>query len=499
MNDDCALYRAADVRELDRRAIEIHGISARTLMERAGDALFRALRAWFPSAGCVLVLCGGGNNGGDGYVLARLARAAGLSVTLCAAGAPRTTGAAAAVAGEWQQAGGRTEKFLPEMLESADVVVDALLGTGLDRPVTDGLAKIIDSVNATRVPVLAADIPSGLNADTGAVMGCAIAARVTVSFIGLKAGLFTGQGLAHVGRVQFAPLALPAAVYADLPPLAERLQPEQLARWLAPRVRTAHKGHFGHVLVLGGGPGMPGAVRMAAEAALRSGAGRVSAAVAAGNAAGIVGGRPEIMCHAVDSGEQFAQLLERMDVLAMGPGLGQGGWAREMWQALQRLEGRRPACVLDADGLNWLAREPVSLTGEDVMTPHPGEAARLLDCSAIDIEADRFAAARELVRKFGCVVVLKGAGTLIANTTGRIALCDRGNAGMASAGMGDVLTGVIAALRGQQLSAFEAACAGVFAHATAADRAAAAGERGMIATDLMRELRTVVNPGQRVE
>lgn len=497
MNNDHALYRAADVRELDRRAVDVHGISAWTLMERAGSELFRALRSWFPSAGRVLVLCGSGNNGGDGYVLARLAQAAGLSVTLCAVGAPRVTSAAAEAAREWQQAGAAARQFLPELLDTADVVVDALLGTGLDRPVRDRHALIIDSVNAAGVPVLAADIPSGLNADTGGVMGCAIRARVTVSFIGLKAGLFTGQGLAHVGRVEFAPLDVPPAVYTDLPPLAERLHPGQLAAWLPPRVRTAHKGHFGHVLVLGGGAGMPGAVRLAAEAALRSGAGRVSAAVAAGNAAAIVSGRPEIMCHAVETGEQFGQLIEKADILVMGPGLGEDVWAHEMWQTLQRLNERRVPCVLDADGLNWLAREPAALNADDIMTPHPGEAARLLGCSVADVEADRFAAVRELARKYRCVAVLKGAGTLIADTNGRIAVCDRGNAGMASAGMGDVLTGVIAALRGQKLSAFDAACAGVFAHATAADRAARTGERGMIAGDLIRELRAVMNPGQR--
>ena len=487
------LYRAADVRELDRRAIEQLDISAEELMERAGHALFRVLRERLPVARRVLVLCGAGNNGGDGYVLARLARAAGLEVVLVAATSPdRLRGPAERAMQVFRNDGGTLQPFSRALLNDADVVIDALLGTGLDRKVEGVLADIIRAVNESGLPVIAADIPSGLHADTGRVLGVAVRARYVVSFIGLKAGLFTGHGPAVCGEILFDALDLSASLTDGIVPLATRLEASDLRARLPARDRDAHKGKFGHVLVVGGGAGMPGAARLAGEAALRAGAGRVTTAVWPGNVAAISGQRPELMCRGVEDGAELDGLLQKTDVLAVGPGLGQDDWSETIWSRLSSREA--PARVLDADALNWLARKPVPLTEDDIMTPHPGEAARLLDCSVDEIEADRFAAVRALVSKFGCVTVLKGAGTLVAGVDGHVRLCDRGNPGMASAGTGDVLTGLIAGLRAQGLPAFDAACAGVLAHALAGDRAAGAGERGMLASDLLAELRAVVNP-----
>lgn len=489
------LYRADDVRELDRRAIEQLGVPADELMERAGRALFRVLRDRLPAASRILVLCGGGNNGGDGYALASIARQAGLDVTLVSVVAPGSPGGAAAVAhARFVKGGGRCEHFSNDMLDACDVVIDALLGIGIDRPVQAEFADIIRAVNAHPVPVIAADLSSGLHADTGAALGVAIRADFTVTFIGLKAGMFTGQGPAHTGEIVFDALGVAADAAAGPAPLALRLQPVDLSAWLPHRARDAHKGNFGHVVVIGGAAGMPGAVRLAGEAALRAGAGRVTAAVWAGNVGAIAGQRPELMSRGIDAVTDIAGLLDTAGVLAVGPGLGQDDWSKTLWAGLRKRNDTALARVFDADGLNWLARKPLALTAEDIITPHPGEAARLLDRPVAKIEANRFAVVRELAQAFNCVVVLKGAGTLVTAPDGRIALCDRGNPGMASAGMGDVLTGLIAGLRAQGLGAFDAACAGVLAHALAGDRAARGGERGLLAGDLLNELRAVMNP-----
>lgn len=490
-----ALYRAADVRELDRRAV-MGGIAAGELMQRAGEALFSILRERFPAAGRVLVLCGGGNNGGDGYVLARRAREHGLDATLCALMDPANLkGAARDAHADWVAAGGAVSGFSGDLVKDNDVIIDALLGTGLDRAIEGRIAVVIRAVNAATRPVIAADIPSGLHADSGAVLGVAVRATVTVSFIGLKAGLFTARGPAYAGEVKFAGLGVPVDIYRDIPPLAERLDAGLLEGWLPPRERDAHKGNFGHVVILGGGRGMPGAAGMAGEAALRAGAGKTSVLAWPGNVAAIAGRRPELMCAGVETGEECEPWLRRADVLAVGPGLGQDAWSELLWNRLRFRDNANLPRVIDADGLNWQARHPLRLTANDIITPHPGEAARLLDCSVNRIEADRFLAARRLAEKFGCVALLKGAGTLIAAPDGRLRLCEAGNPGMATAGTGDVLTGVIAGMRAQGLPAFDAACAAALVHGIAGDRAAVRGERGLVAGDVLDEMRGVVNPG----
>lgn len=493
MFPETALYRGADVRELDRRAMAAEGVDAWALMQRAASALYDNLRRFHPSARRVLVLCGGGNNGGDGYALASIAREAGLEVTVCALrDRDRLSGAARQAAETW---GGPASRFSDDLLTNADVVIDALLGTGLDRPMTDEYAQVITALNGSGLPVIAADIPSGLDADTGAVMGVAVRASLTVTFIGLKAGLFTGRGPALAGKVIFAPLAVPAGIHEGIAPVGRLLQPSDLAAWLPPRERDAHKGDFGHAWLLGGGEGMPGALRLAGEAALRAGAGRVSALCWPGNVTAVAAGRPEMMCRGLVDAEALPEYLAHADVLAVGPGLGQDEWAGRTWQRLGESRHELPL-VIDADGLNWLAKAPFRLSPADVLTPHPGEAARLLGVTVAEVERDRLESARALAGRFNAVAVLKGAGSIIAAPDGRLAVCDRGNPGMAGGGMGDALTGVIAAFRAQGLAAFEAACAGVLAHALAGDRAARQGERGLLAGDLINELRAVVNPGK---
>ncbi|HET7570076.1 MAG TPA: NAD(P)H-hydrate dehydratase [Gammaproteobacteria bacterium] len=484
------LYRAADVREMDRRAIEEHGLGDGALMERAGAAAFAAMRRRWPAARRIGVVAGGGNNGGDGYVLVRLARAHGLNATVFALREPKAGGDAARAAARFAEAGGRVKPFMDFADGTFDLVVDALMGTGLDRDLQGDFARTVEAINANAAPCFAIDIPSGLHADSGAVMGCAVRAAATITFIGAKCGLFTGRGPVFTGAVDFAGLDVPASVRDGLPPAARRVTEADLRAALPPRERDAHKGKFGHVLIAGGDLGMPGAVRMAAEAALRSGAGLVSVYTRPAHVAAVVGTRPELMCHGGDDADGMAELIDKATVVAVGPGLGQGDFGRTL---LARAMAADKPLVVDADGLNLLAAQPAA-RGNWILTPHPGEAARLLGSSADNVQADRFTAAAELADRYDAVIVLKGAGTIVAAPDRTPALIDRGNPGMAAGGMGDILTGIIAAVLAQTGSPFEAACAGAFAHAAAGDRAAARGERGLAALDLVGELRSVLNP-----
>jgi len=485
------VYSAAQVRELDRRAIERCGLPGYELMTRAGHATLNALRQRWPEARSLLVCCGPGNNGGDGYVLARIARAQGLTAHVVALAEPaRLGGDARRAYDDFAAAGGTTLPFAPEAMAAGEVIVDALFGTGLAREVDGPAAACIDAINAAGRPVVAVDIPSGLHADTGQVLGRAVRAALTVTFIGRKLGCYVGAGPDHAGRVVFDSLEVPRVVYEDLVPLARRLDESVVAQALPPRARTAHKGSNGHVLVIGGAPGMGGAVRLAGEAALRAGAGLVTVA-AHPHSLGMAALRPELMSLALDSARDLGATLERATVVALGPGLGQSSWAVEMFDAV--LAAGKPL-VLDADALNLLARQPGS-RADWVLTPHPGEAARLLGVTTAAVQADRVAAVAQLRTRYGGTAVLKGAGTLIGTADDAPWLCDRGNPGMAVAGMGDVLTGVIAGIAAQCGDLALAARAGVFVHADAGDRdAARAGERGMLAGDVIASLRDCVNP-----
>ena len=491
-----SLYRAEQVRELDRIAIDELGIPGLSLMQRAGAATFEVLRRRWPRARHIGVLCGIGNNGGDGFVLASLARAAGLRVDVWLVGdAGRSRGDALTVRQKMEATGLHGEAFAGQDLSVYEVLVDGLLGSGLNGEVSgiwrDAIAAI-NEAHAAGCGVLALDIPSGLQADRGTVLGAAVRADVCVTFIGLKLGLFTGQGPDCCGEVLFDDLDVPPQTYTRFSPAAIRLTPAAAGAYLPPRRPCAHKGDFGHVLVVGGDHGMSGAARLAGEAALRGGAGLVSLATRPEHAAAISAARPELMCHGVSDAMSLQAMLQprlrRATVLAIGPGLGQDGWGRQLLGAA--LASRLPL-VVDADALNLLAVEPMCRT-QWVLTPHPGEAARLLGLATAEVQADRLAAARALQQKYGGTLVLKGAGTLIVDSVGGVSLCDAGNPGMASGGMGDVLTGLIAALMAQGLVCDDAARLGVCLHAAAADRAAMAGQRGLLASDLFLPLRELL-------
>ncbi|NOT13200.1 MAG: NAD(P)H-hydrate dehydratase [Methylococcaceae bacterium] len=480
------LYRAEQVRELDRLAIAMTGISGFELMTKAGHEVFRRICRNWPKAQSLAIFCGAGNNAGDGYIIAELAFRAGFSVNVFSLVSPdRLKGDAFTAYSHYLETHGNVVSFQTDLSFSADVIVDALLGTGLDRPVSGNYAEAIETINRHTAPVIAVDIPSGLNADTGHVMGCAVKADCTVSFIALKQGLLTGSAPEYCGELIYASLDVTDAVFDRVPSSASRVVKSVWPR----RNRCSHKGNYGHVLIIGGEQGYSGAIKLAGEAALRIGAGLVSVATRKEHAGYLNVDRPELMCHGVENVGQLRALLEKASVVVVGPGLGQSVWAQELFSA--SVSFQKPL-VIDADGLNLLAQVPQKHTNW-ILTPHPGEAARLNNCTTADIQLDRFAAASAIQAKYGGIAVLKGVGTLIISDD-EIAVSSTGNPGMASGGMGDVLAGVIAGLLAQGFSLQLAAQQGVYAHGLAADQAAQfAGERGLLASDLMPYIRQWAN------
>ena len=496
MNPDAALFDVAALRAIEAQAEGTSG-DARELMRRAGQAAWREVLQHWPAAQRLLVVCGPGNNGGDGYELARLAQQSGRRVCVARlpAHAPRT-GPARHACADYEAAGGRIEVFgqdqEPAGLESADLVVDALFGIGLCNAADAAATALIAAINRQHAPVLALDVPSGIDADRGSAPGAAVLATRTLEFLAAKAGLCTGAALDHVGARSLATLDVAAATHVARA-CAGLLQVDALSRWLRPRPRDSHKGRYGRVLCVGGDHGSGGAIVLCAQAAARSGAGWVQVATRAAHVTALLARLPEAMGDVVDDGAALSLQLVRADVVAIGPGLGQGEWGRSLL-ASALIAGK--SLVLDADGLNLLASHPQTLPAGTVLTPHPGEAARLLGIGTAEVQADRFRCARALVERLGCVVVLKGAGTIIAAPGRTPRVIGAGNPGMAVAGMGDVLTGVIAALSAQGLAAFDAASCGALLHAVAGDAAAHdGGERGLLPTDLMPWLRRWANPG----
>jgi hydroxyethylthiazole kinase-like uncharacterized protein yjeF len=489
-----AIHTAAQVRAIDGYAIERLGIPGYTLMTRAAEAALTTLRACWPRAQRIVVVCGAGNNGGDGYVLARLARHQRLDVEVVALTDPsQLRGDAQRAWQDFSADGGVVSEWSAAQLRGADVIVDAIFGTGLSRPIEEPAKSCIDAMNESGVPILAIDVPSGLHSDTGAVLGTVVRAERTIAFVGLKLGYYLGEGPNCTGFISFDGLEVPSEAVEAAGHAAVRIEEHALAKLLPRRRRTAHKGQQGHVLVIGGNLGMAGAARLAGEAALRVGAGLVTVATRPENVPAVVAYRPELMCRGIERIEDLEPLLERADVLAIGPGLGQDAWASALFEAAL---ARELPTVLDADALNLLARTQLSRQSW-ILTPHPGEAGRLLGSDAAAVQRDRLGAASAIAQKYGGTVVLKGAGTLVVTRDALPSVCDRGNPGMASPGMGDVLTGVVSGIVAQTSDLPGAARAGVLVHAMAGDMAARRGERGMLATDLFMYLPTCVNPTQQ--
>ncbi|MCG7910207.1 MAG: NAD(P)H-hydrate epimerase, partial [Candidatus Thiodiazotropha taylori] len=387
-----ALYRADQVRQFDRIAIDEFEIPGEILMERAGVRAFDLLRHRWPEVREILVVCGLGNNGGDGYVLARLALQAGISVRVLQLGDPgKIKGDALLKAEAWMALGQPLEPYqgLPG---KPGLIVDAILGTGLERDLRGDWKSAVEQINQHQAPVFALDIPSGLNSDSGRVMGCAVKAAATISFIGLKQGMFTGNGPDCCGEVAFDALEIPAQIYARQLLACRRMDWSKVSASVSRRERSSHKGSHGHLLVVGGDQGYSGAIRMAAEGGARSGAGLVTLATHPEHAPWSNLGRPELMCRGVDADTDLAPLLQQASSVVLGPGLGRTPWGERLYQRVTKTE---LPLLLDADALYWLARQP-DRRDNRVLTPHPGEAARLLGWDTQQVQSDRFAACEAL-------------------------------------------------------------------------------------------------------
>jgi len=494
------------IRAYDRHAIERCAVPGLVLMENAGRGAAECIARLLPTepsarSGAVLIVCGRRNNGGDGFVVGRHLLARGLAVQCFVAGkAAELQGDARANLAAYVGVGGLLRELdgpaalgeLGDALRAARLVVDALFGTGLDRPIAGSTHDIIAAMNAHAAgPLVALDIPSGIDADTGQVLGIAVRAKHTITFARHKCGLLAGQGAEHAGEVHVVGLGVPdESIVAAVGHTAEVVEPAAVARALGRRPADAHKYQAGAVLIVAGRPGKVGAALLAGRAALRSGAGLVTIGTWPAAADSVDGQAAELMTARIDPSnleQSLAEALHKRQAVAIGPGLGLDAQARTLVERV--VLGFAGPAVVDADAISHFAGRPEALraaSGARVLTPHAGELARLLGLAATEVEANRFHYARSAALATGQVVVLKGRHTLIAGPDGALFVCTRGNAALATAGSGDVLTGMISALLCVAEPA-AAACAGVFLHAAAADQwcDAHGADRGLVASDLI--------------
>lgn len=492
------LYDAAGARAFDRAAIDGLGLPGIDLMRAAGRASDRVRRGRYAGRGRVVVLAGPGQNGGDGCEVARLARAAGCAAVVLRVAERASAGDAARAQADAAAAGvpilERPDGALEDDLAGADLVVDALLGTGAAGAPRGGIARAIGVVSASGLPVLALDVPSGVDASTGEAPGPAVQADCTVTYHCDKVGLRIEPGRGLAGQVVVAPIGIPAGL--PVAPAAVRVA--AAAGLIAPRSETGSKYDAGAVLVVGGGVGMVGAPLLAAEAALRAGAGVVTVLVPDAVQPAASGLLREAMVRPLgdDPAGRIAAYAERAAAVVLGPGIGRDAPADGIVRAALALE--RPL-VVDADALWWCAADPAPLaarTAPTLITPHAGEAARLLGCDAGQIEAHRLASARALAERTRAVALLKGADTLVQAPDGRLGVRARACAALATAGSGDVLAGVAAACLARGADPWTAGVAAAALHVDAGRRAAARAQGGaIIATDLIGCLAAADRPG----
>jgi len=493
------LYSVNAVVRLEQIAINQFDIAGYTLMKRAGKAAFSVIKHRYPQSKKILVLCGAGNNAGDGYVVATLAKQAGLDVHVISLLDPATLKNEVLLAYQhWHTLAHNTVADI-SFVSSADIIIDALLGTGLKTAVSDEWQSWMKAVNQSKANVISLDLPSGLIADTGVIAGYAIQADITVCFIGLKQGMFTAQANDVCGEIILDDLKLPLEVYSQFVADAHVMRSVDYTL-LEKRKPSSNKGNFGHVLIVGGNVSMPGAVILAAKAALRTGAGLVTILTVAENLQAICMAVPEAMVKTCDkntcSEVLNVALLSKITHIAIGMGLGQDAWSLQLLRACAQLN--KPL-LIDADGLNLISQHKILINASLVITPHPGEAARLLSAEEIinnaDIQDNRFSAIKHLHDSFfqseSCVVVLKGSGTLIYDGKA-IKVCALGNAALAAPGMGDVLSGIIIALMAQKIAINEAVELAVCLHAAAAHLVTQDKTRGLLASDVVDALPAVL-------
>ncbi len=488
------IYDPSTVAEVDNRAIHEFSMPGIELMEKAAAYAFQCSQECFPNIDSIQIFCGSGNNAGDAYLFGCYAIDHGITTSVIYLSNPETLkGDAYSAYQRYKAKEGKLVQWHENININCDLIIDGIFGIGIDRPVKGIFLKAIELINQNSTPVLSLDIPSGLSGENGKIMGSSVRADLTITFVGKKIGLYINDGPKVNKRIKYSNLDIPEVCFKKARPILEEINESHIAQILRQRKKDSHKGNFGHVLVVGGNHGMGGAVRITAEAALRTGAGLVSVITTSENAQTILKIRPEIMTHALESDHKnLPHIIDSVDVIAIGPGLGQDQWAMGLYDAV--LESNKPL-ILDADALNILAKNPQQK--EDwVLTPHPGEAARLLACSNSEIQSDRLKSLKNLCDGFGGVVLLKGQNTLIGRKAKIPHMISAGNPGMSTAGMGDLLTGIISGLyaqfRDQDLQLLTSVSALI--HSTAGDRAASSGERGIVATDLFVELKDLLNP-----
>jgi len=506
------LLSVLESRELDRLSQQKYGVPSYQLMTNAGEAVAQAcVRNWPETlSGTVKVIAGRGNNGGDGMVAARRLRQQGATVdVILLAKSEQIKGDAARALYELRQTDARLieatdEPALTSVVTSASLIIDAIFGTGLNANVEGLAARAIGLINEAKVPVVAVDIPSGVNADTGAIMGIAVRASLTVTFGLAKFGHVSYPGADYCGRLEIVDIGFAPQALDEIAPKGRFLEADDVRPAISPRPTNAHKGLFGHPLIIAGSRGKAGAAVLAARGALRIGAGLVTVAYPEGALPGLTIVYPELMAEPMperDGHFDGRHTIERLrevgtgkNVFVVGPGIGVSSDTQELVAALveEFCSPARPL-VIDADGLNVLAALGPRLlrkaAGPVLLTPHPGEMGRLLACSTEQINANRIGAARRLSEETGAIVLLKGARSVIAAPDGTVLVNSTGNPGMGTPGMGDVLSGVLGGLLAQRLKPLEAMALGVFVHGYAADRLAKnLAPIGFTAGDVIEEL-----------
>lgn len=484
-------YTAQQSQAIDYYAIHQAKIPGLLLMKRAGLFSFETLLTHYPKTKKLMIVCGTGNNGGDGFVVAQLALMAGIQLDLVLAGQPETLkNDALSAYQETVQLGLQTSDFPIDTLNEYDVIIDALFGTGLDREINGEIAQWIEQINASETPVLALDIPSGLDANTGQVLGTSIKAERTCTFITQKPGLYQFNGADYCGKVHYSNLYLSPEVLNTQTPIAISHPLKYWLNQLPKRPENSHKGSTGSVCLIGGDQHMMGAIQMAGLASLKVGAGLVKVITHPEHGIALTQALPELMCY---SPEELTQQVKQAKVIGIGPGLGLKKWGKALFEnSLEQPQTK----VLDADALTLLAQTPQKKSNW-ILTPHPGEAARLLNTTTETIQQDRITAIKAIQKQYGGVVVLKGNASLIYDGE-HLEMCLAGNPGMATGGMGDVLTGTIAGLVAQGMPLYEAACLGVNLHAHAGDIIAQQkGQHGLLPTELASTLSQLMTYANR--
>jgi NAD(P)H-hydrate epimerase len=491
-----SLFRAKTIREIDMLATQGSEISAFELMSRAGESAFSELLDAFGIPSLLHVFCGSGNNGGDGYIVASLAAAKSIPVHLYEFGNTKSMSKEAIKARRLcLEAKINCQEFQTSFQLSEGVIVDGLIGIGYEGKMRKDFVDAIECINSSLLPVLSIDLPSGLISDTGAISEIAVRADLTVTFVGAKQGLFTGRGPALCGDIIYDSLEIPEDVFKQKSSASELMCLEDLMDFMPEMEADLHKNKRGHCMVIGGDYGAGGASLLAAQACLKVGAGLSSHATRPEHISASLMRQPEVMACGVVSGQELEPLLVKPSVLVVGPGLGRSSWSE---QILQKALSANLPMVVDADGLNIISEGRVAsdFSGRTwVMTPHPGEAARLLGTTIDEIESDRFSAVSRLQEKYNAIIVLKGAGTIVSAPHGQPnKVCQYGNPAMATAGMGDILSGIIGGLIAQGLDIQTATELGVCMHSFAADMAVDAdGSKGLVAGDLFTYLRDLLN------